>query len=133
MNMTFAVVAFTIIVQGITIKPLLRVLGLSNPEEDDYARARASHNAITSAISELEEMLKKHLISEPVYWEFHEGLSARLDEAKGIIQAAYAGDRELVLTEIQMAKVHIDCSGKKLGRTGTASGFDLFPNCRNHV
>jgi CPA1 family monovalent cation:H+ antiporter len=76
-NMTFAVVSFTIIVQGITIKPLLRALGLKSSEEDDYARARAGHTAIIGAISELEGMLTKHLISEPVYRQFHEALSAR--------------------------------------------------------
>jgi CPA1 family monovalent cation:H+ antiporter len=112
-NMTFAVVGFTIIVQGITIKPLLRVLGLTSQVENDYTRARASHNAVTSAISELEDMLKKRLISEPVYQQLHEGLSARMDEAIEMIQSTYAGDHAFVLAEVQMARTRLIAAERK--------------------
>ena len=62
-TMTFGVVAFTIVVQGITMKPLIRLLGIGKNDEDDYSRARVRQRAIASALSELESMADKQLIS----------------------------------------------------------------------
>jgi len=39
-TLTFGVVAFTIVVQGITMKPLIRMLGISTSGDDDYSCAR---------------------------------------------------------------------------------------------
>ena len=48
--MTFGVVAFTIVVQGITMTPLIRLLGIGKNDEDDYSRARVRQRAIASAL-----------------------------------------------------------------------------------
>lgn len=61
--LTFGVVAFTIVVRGITMKALIRLLGVAKNTDDDYSRARVRQVAIASAISELETMAAKHLIS----------------------------------------------------------------------
>jgi len=62
---TFGVVAFSIVVQGLTIKPLLAVLGIGKTEEDDYRISRARHLAVASARTELNSMLEHELISAP--------------------------------------------------------------------
>ena len=56
LTLTFGVVAFTIVVQGITMKPLIRLLGISTNGDDDYSRARVRQVAIASATLELESM-----------------------------------------------------------------------------
>ncbi|MFZ3265280.1 MAG: Na+/H+ antiporter, partial [Terriglobales bacterium] len=66
LTMTFGVVAFTIIVQGITMKPLIHWLGIGKNNEDDYSRARVGRRAIASALSELERMANNQLISHAV-------------------------------------------------------------------
>ena len=37
LSLTFGVVAFTIVVQGITLKPLIRLLGIAENNDDDYS------------------------------------------------------------------------------------------------
>ncbi len=49
LTMTLGVVAFTIVVQGITMKSLIRMLGIEKNNEDDYSRARDRQVAIASA------------------------------------------------------------------------------------
>jgi NhaP-type Na+/H+ or K+/H+ antiporter len=67
LSLTFGVVAFTIVVQGITLKPLIRLLGIGESSDDDYSRSRMRQVAIASAIAELEGTANKQLISRPVH------------------------------------------------------------------
>jgi CPA1 family monovalent cation:H+ antiporter len=62
LGLTFGVVAFTIIVQGITLKPLIRLLGIGEKNDDDYSKSRVRQVAIASAIEELEGIADKQLI-----------------------------------------------------------------------
>ena len=78
--MTFGVVAFTIIVQGLAIKPLLRMLGISTAREDDYELARVQQIAVSSARSELDEMLRNHLLSGPAYEQLRQELDEQLEQ-----------------------------------------------------
>jgi len=66
LTMTFGLVAVSIVVQGITMKPLIRLLGIGKNNEDDYSRARVRQAAVTSALSELESMANRHLVSRGV-------------------------------------------------------------------
>ena len=63
--MTFGVVAFTIIVQGLAIKPLLRILGIRTTGENAYEQARVEQIAVSSARSELDELADNHLLVWP--------------------------------------------------------------------
>ena len=67
LTFTFGVVAFSLIVQGLSIKPLIRRLRISVTKENEADRIRAQQIAVSSARSELEEMLKAHLLSDPFY------------------------------------------------------------------
>ena len=85
--MTFGVVAFTIVVQGITIKPLIRFLGVGKSEENEYSRIRVQQIAIAFALSELEAMEAKQLISTPVYHQLSEDLKSRLGRTTTAVEA----------------------------------------------
>ena len=87
LTMTFGVVAFTIVVQGITMKPLIRLLGIGKNNDDDYSRARVRQVAIASALSELEGMANKQLISRPVYEQLRHELDARLENANTAVDS----------------------------------------------
>jgi CPA1 family monovalent cation:H+ antiporter len=104
LTLTFTVVAFTIVAQGVTIKPLIRMLKLGRIEEDEYSRARVRQIAVGSAISELDDMFSKNLMSDLVYQRLRRELGARLDEAKAAVETVYAGDREHVFGEVENAK-----------------------------
>jgi Na+:H+ antiporter len=105
--MTFGAVAFTIIVQGLTIKPLLRSLGLDTHKEDVYERARIRQLAIGSARAELETMLRNHLISQPVYERFHYELEGQLMQVKGEIAEIYRKDQTRAAEEVRLATLRL--------------------------
>ena len=105
--MTFGVVAFTLIVQGLTIKPLLRSLGLDTSKEDVYERARIRQLAIGSARAELESMLRSHLISQPVYERFHYELEGQLMEVKAEIAEIYRKDKTRASEEVRLATLRL--------------------------
>ena len=110
--MTFAVVAFTIIVQGLTIRPLLQVLGMTTPREDDYERARAHQIAIASAQSELEDLLRNHTISSPAYDQLRQELDTRLERVKTEVAEIYGQDESRILSEVQMARMKLIAAEK---------------------
>ena len=112
LSMTFGAVAFTIIVQGLTIKPLLRVLGVSSSTEDLYGRARVRELALAAAQGELDSMFRSHVISLPVYERYREELQAQLEKAKSDTAEIYRKDESRASEEIHLAKVRLIAAEK---------------------
>jgi monovalent cation:H+ antiporter, CPA1 family len=102
--MTFSVVAFTIIVQGLAIKPLLRVLGMAGTQEGDYERARVRQIALLSAQAELDALLRSYAVSQPAYEQLRHELESRLAQVKADVAEIYGKDESRILPEIQMAR-----------------------------
>jgi CPA1 family monovalent cation:H+ antiporter len=131
LTMTFGVVAFTIVLQGITIKPLIRLLGIGKNEDDDYSRARVQQIAIASALSELENMASNHLISRPVFKRLHDDLDARYEAANHAVDAIFSENHERLSEEFRMARRRLNVAersaieqalhdGTVMGKTATA-------------
>jgi CPA1 family monovalent cation:H+ antiporter len=104
LTMTFGVVAFTIIVQGITMKPLIDWLGIGEHNEDDYSRARVSQRAISSALSELENMANGQLISRTVYDHLHHELNARMQSANTAVDSIAGENQDRLSEEFRFAR-----------------------------
>ena len=60
--MTFGVVAFSIVVQGLTVQPLMRKLGIKMGEEDEYDHIKVRRMALTVGLEDLEKLHDEHLI-----------------------------------------------------------------------
>ena len=105
--MTFGVVAVSIVCQGLAIKPLLRVLGISGVREDAYELARVQQIAISSARSELDDLFRNNVISTPAYDRLRGELDHRLDQAKAQVAELYGKDATRILPEIQLAKMKL--------------------------
>jgi CPA1 family monovalent cation:H+ antiporter len=101
---TFGVVAFSIVVQGLTIKPLLAVLGIGKNEDDDYQISRTRHLAVSSARAELDRILEHELISAPTYEVLRRDLDQRAEEAEKKIAEIYAQDESRAAEEMRTAK-----------------------------
>ena len=112
LTMTFGAVAFTIIVQGLTIKPLLRALRISTSEEDDYKRARVRQIALAAAQGELDSMLRSHLVSFPVYERYRHELEAQLKKAEDDVAEIYKEDEARASEEVRLAKVRLIAAEK---------------------
>jgi Na+:H+ antiporter len=102
--MTFGVVAFTIVVQGLALKPALRFMGISVGKESDYHRARARQIAFIAARAELDQMLSAHLVSIPAYEQLRGELEERLESVRGEIAELFQKDAARAGEELQMAR-----------------------------
>ncbi len=107
LNMTFGVVAFTIIVQGITMKPLIRWLGIAQNREDDYSRARAKQIAVHSALSELEMLADRQVVSPPVHAQLREELGSRLKDANQAVGQILEDDKSLLFEELRETRARL--------------------------
>lgn len=108
LTFTFAVVAFSMIVQGLSIKWLIRKLGLSTArKEDEEDRIRAHQIAISAARSELEQMLEHHVLSAPVYEKLRSEFDRRLTELGEQVSAIYSRDFSRAESELETAKVRL--------------------------
>jgi len=110
--MTFGVVAFTIVAQGLALKPLLALLGISSTPESDYERARVRQISISSAQSELESMVRNHAISQPAYEQLRHELGARFAQAKADVEELYDQDKSRIRPELQMARIRLIAAEK---------------------
>jgi CPA1 family monovalent cation:H+ antiporter len=112
LTMTFGAVAFTIIVQGLTIKHLLRALGVSTSKEDLYGRARVREIALAAAQTELDSMFRSHLVSPPVYARYRRELETQLEKAASDIAEIYSKDESRASEEIHVAKMRLIAAEK---------------------
>ena len=110
LTMTFGVVAFTIVVQGITMKPLIRLLGIGKNDEDDYSRARVRQRAIASALSELESMADKQLISRQVHEQLRHELDAKMGNANTAVDSILGENQDRLSEELQVARARLSAA-----------------------
>jgi len=107
LTFTFGVVACSMIVQGLSIKELIRRLGISAASEDEADRVRAHQIAVSAARSELDELLKSHLLSFPVYEKLRREVDASLETLREQISDIYSRDSGRVESELQTAKIRL--------------------------
>ena len=107
LTFTFGVVAFSIVVQGLSIKSLIRWLGISIVHEDETDRIRAQQIAVSSARAELDGMLKAHLLSAPIYDKLRREFDARLVALSDEISEIYSKDSARAESEIQTARARL--------------------------
>ena len=100
---TFGVVAFSLVVQGLTVKPLLQILGMAGSAESQYDRARVRQIALSSARAELDELLKSHDLSAPLHARLGKELNASLEEVASEMAEMYRQDEGRAKKEIRTA------------------------------
>lgn len=110
--MTFGVVAVSIVLQGLAIRPLLRLLGISAVQDDPYELARVQQIAISSARSELDDLFRNNVISTPAYDRLRQELDSRLEDAKARVAELYGEDASRILPEMQLARMKLVAAEK---------------------
>jgi len=121
--MTFGVVAFSIIVQGLTMKPLVRRFGLVKVREHVYDRLKVSQAALSRARSELDELLASHLITYPVYQRLLAELKQRQDQVGSEISQVQERDPEVAEEELRSARMRLITAEKSAIRRAAADGL----------
>jgi CPA1 family monovalent cation:H+ antiporter len=96
-TMTFGVVVLSILLQGLTMAPLLRRLGVvrAHATREAYERARGELQVANAALAELEGMSRTRLTSDDVAAEIRAGYEARIRRAESAIRALHLERHEL--------------------------------------
>ncbi len=105
--MTFGTVAFTIIVQGLSIKQVIHLLGIMSPGEDELNRARVRKMAVSAARTELDGMLNSYLISQPAHEQLSRELDGRLAQLDAEISEIQDKDESRITREIKVARIRL--------------------------
>lgn len=104
---TFGVVAFSIVAQGLTMKPLLRLLKITATPDEEHAQARVENQARSSALVELEQMLKARTISRAVFGVLRNELVGQNENLRSQIEELYARDGARADAEIETARMRV--------------------------
>jgi CPA1 family monovalent cation:H+ antiporter len=104
--MTFGVVLFTLIVQGATMRPLLKRLGLAGRErsELDYERRHARLTALRLAARQLDDMHHEGLLPTPTWEQLKATLAERIDALTAAVRETLHADPKLKAAELQAAQ-----------------------------
>jgi CPA1 family monovalent cation:H+ antiporter len=109
---TFGVVAFSIIVQGLTVKPLLGLLGILTVREDDYDVAKVRSGAYSEGCRELDLLLRDHLVSQRTYDTLRHELDGEMQATQEALAAMQARDENIANDEMRMARTRLIAAEK---------------------
>ncbi len=104
--MAFGVVLFTLVVQSITMRPLLRRLGLveRDPVRLEYQTRHARMTAFRAAALHLDEMHREGLLSENTWEALRPRLAARVEQLGLDVRGLQAAHPELAQAELAGAQ-----------------------------
>ena len=105
--MTFGVVAFSIIVQGLTVKPLMHKLKIKMGEENEYNHMKVQRMALSAGLKDLEKLYADNLISGPVFEELHNKIKSEIGEVRQQVENLHSQHPEFAEKEIQAAQEHL--------------------------
>lgn len=89
---TFGVIFFTLVVQGLTLPPLVRLFGLAEPEEDEREEAQARVNAAHATLARIEEVADEEELHEDVVERLRDIYEYRAHHAAAPLQDAADDD-----------------------------------------
>lgn len=108
-TVTFGVVLLSILVQGLTMRPLLRRLGVVRPHDawQKYELKRGELRMTQAALDEIERMEREHAASSAVLRELREEYEGRARVAVETVEALQLEQRDLRAEESVLARRHV--------------------------
>ena len=123
LTLTFGVVAFSIVVQGSTMKPALRVFGIETQAESEHDRIRVRAMAIKAAQRELDRLVSGALISPSAQQRMRTELQDRLEALRRQIEEIEAKDPESLEKDLHLARSRLMQAEKSAIRRAAIEGF----------
>jgi CPA1 family monovalent cation:H+ antiporter len=123
MAMTFGVVAFSIIVQGLTVKPLIRLLGIMTSHESEYHRAKVSQIALASALEELGQIHREHAVSSAALDALRAELARRMKSSENELHRLSSQWPGLVADEVRLAQLRLVAAEKSAVQRSVNEGL----------
>ena len=106
---TFGVVILSILVQGLTMSPLLRRLGIVRRDEarEQYERLRARVRAVNAALAELDSMARRRSAPHDVLQTLREEYQERMRRAEGDVRHLHVEQDRFRQDELLAARRHL--------------------------
>jgi CPA1 family monovalent cation:H+ antiporter len=122
LNMTFGVVAFSIVVQGATMQPLVAWLGLRPRREGTYDRLKAEQLATAGARAELQRLREQHLITAAVQDELRTELDTRMQGVEDAIAALQRQSPAVADDEKRIARLRLALAERSVLERAVSDG-----------
>ena len=108
-TLTYGVVILSIVLQGSTVSPLLRWLGMgrSQLQRDEFETARGELMASRAALEELEHLSSMQLAGQPFRDALEQEYQVRIADAEERLRALHAESPELPAEELDRARRHL--------------------------
>ncbi len=108
-NMTFGVVFLSILIQGVTMAPLLRKLGVvtMSTGRTEYEVKRGLLQAANAALEEIEDMARTRATPTDVLGELREAYRKAVDDAESELREMHVKEDVLHRDEMRWARRHL--------------------------
>jgi CPA1 family monovalent cation:H+ antiporter len=107
LTMTFGVVAFPLIVQGLTLKPLPRPLRIEGMREAEYDIAKARNAPFSASRQELDFILRDHMISQSTYKKLRGSIDASKMATERALAEMQEKDAAIASDEMRLAMARL--------------------------
>lgn len=123
LTLCFGVVAFSIVVQGLTMKPLLHWLGIIEEQDATYSTQKARQLTLGAAHDELEEMRQLRSISPAVFEALSKEVAQRALDLEESVRAIQSANPELVEEEFRQARLRMLAAERSALQRGVIEGI----------
>ena len=108
-TMTFGVVVLSILIQGLTMAPLLRLVGIVDKSEHRAAYDRARGRLLTAhaALTEIDAMSRERILPEAIADQLRGDYRVRVSEVEGDIGKLHLEREQLERDEARRARRHL--------------------------
>lgn len=123
LTLCFGVVAFSIVVQGLTMKPLLSWLGLVEGVNSEYSMQKARQFTLGAAMSEFEQLSRLRAISPAAQDRVSKDLATRALDIESRVREIQQDNPDFVDEEVRQAKLRMLAAERSALQRGVIEGI----------
>jgi CPA1 family monovalent cation:H+ antiporter len=137
-TLAFGYVLFSLLLQGLSMPPLIRLLGFTRQSEAErhFEEVLARIAGVEGAIQAVKRMQEQHILSQPVSRSLMREFNARIQEHQQELNQMMEKNRELAQTVVQVVGAEIlnrqRQAIERLERRGVISS-DVYEHVLNHI